>query len=33
MAQPTRPTNEQIVELLQRILSELAELRADLAKG
>lgn len=33
MAQPTKPTNEQIVELLQQILSELAELRADLAKG
>jgi hypothetical protein len=27
-----KPTNEQIVALLERVLSELSELKADLAK-
>lgn len=31
MAQ-TQPTNEQIVKLLQRVLDEMSELRAELAK-
>lgn len=28
----TKPTNEQIVELLERVLRDLDELKADLAK-
>lgn len=32
MAMPDQPTNEQIVKLLERVLGELRELRADLAQ-